>query len=128
MSVAWTTERRSSARVRSSRPKPCHAGPETDVPVGGVLVVDAADQLECTTCRQAHALEQELTCEQRTVQVPLREDALSHRATVAERQVRVSPWAVAIPPTTRAAPTASQAVTGSSRTTAPIVSASGEIA
>ena len=128
MSVAWTTERLSSARVRVVSLEPFEARPETDVRVRRVLILDASDPLERTRDRQAHALEEELAREERAVQLALRESAFHHRATVIDGRVSDTPCAAAIPPTTRSPPSASQMVTGSSRNSAPNVTASGEIA
>ena len=109
-------------------PEAFEARPEPDVRVRRVLVLDAAEPLQRTRDRQARTLEKKLPGEQCAVQLALRESALRHRATVPDGRASDTPCAVAMPPTTRIPPSASQMVTGSSRKIAPNATASGEIA
>jgi len=66
-------------------PKPVETGPEPDVCIRRVLVLDAANALERSRKRQSRPFEQELTREQRSIQVSLRENALRDPSTLAER-------------------------------------------
>ena len=108
-------------------PKAFEARPEPDVRVRCVLILDAGEPLQRARDRETHTLEEELAGEQCAVQLALRESALRHRATVPDGRASDTPCAVAMPPTTRSPPSASQMVTGSSRKIAPNVTASGEI-
>ena len=106
------------------------ARPQPDVGVRRVLVLDTADSLERARDLQTGALEEELSCEQRSVQLTLREGSLGgrrHGANLAATDP-AGRWARAMPPTTSAPPAASQIVTGSSRKIAPNVTARGGIA
>ena len=108
-------------------PKALETGPEPDVRVRRVLVLDAAEPFQRSRDRQANPLEQQLPGEQRPVQLAPCERALRHGLTLARRPESCTPWAAAIPPTTSAPPRASQIVTGSSRKIAPNATASGGI-
>src|SRR6185436_14663400 len=94
--------------------EPHDARPQPDVGVRRVLILDSADPLEYTRDRQTGALEQELSGEQGAVQLTLREGSLGVRRHGANLAATDAPgrWASAMPPTTRAPPTASQIVTG----------------
>jgi hypothetical protein len=65
--------------------EPLDAGPEPEVRVRGVLVLDAPDPLDRARERQARPLEQELPRQQRPVQLASGEGALGHRATLPTR-------------------------------------------
>ena len=129
-----THERRLHDRPPFERPrqvvasKAVEARPQPDVRVRRVLVLDAADPLERARDRQAHALEQQLSREQRAVQLAPGERALRHGLKLTSRPESCTPCAAAMPPTTSAPPSASQSVTGSPRKIAPNATASGEIA
>ena len=77
-------ERRLDDRPALERPREIvaaealEARPQPDVRVRRVLILDPADPLERARDRYAHALEQELASEQRSVQLALREHAVGH--------------------------------------------------
>ncbi len=107
MSVAWTTRPTLERARESVALEALEARPQADVRIRRVLILDAADPLERTRDREARPLEQELAREQRPVQLALREDTFRHRANVLDGRARDAPCAVAMPPTTRAPPSAS---------------------
>ena len=130
MSVAWTTVRRSRARVRSSRRKPSRHDHSLMYAFGAYWSWMPPIRSSARGIGKAGALEEELSREQRAVQLTLREGSLGarrHGANLAATDPG-GRWASAMPPTTRAPPTASQIVTGSSRKIAPNVTARGGIA
>ena len=60
--------------------EPRDARPKADVCRGRVLGLEAADSLECPRERKLFPLEQQLTREERAVQIPLGERSLGHPA------------------------------------------------
>ena len=78
MSVAWTTDRRSSARVRSSRRKPSRHDQSRMYAFGAYWFWMPPMRSSARGIGEPDALEQQLSSEERAVQLALREGALRH--------------------------------------------------
>ena len=85
MSVPWTTVRRSSARVSCSRRKPSRHDQSRMYAFGAYWFWMPPIRSSARGMDSVDALEQELTREQRAVQLPLGEHALAHGRNASSR-------------------------------------------